>query len=109
METSVCYSIGLEHVCARAWRGISMTDSSHIEHMYACREVVELVSEYLEGAMTPEQMTRFELHLNLCDGCSSFLEQIRTTAELVRSVSVEEIPEEMKTKLLAAFRDCKRE
>jgi len=86
-----------------------MADSRRVEHGYACEEIVQLASEYLEGAMTPEQMTRFELHLNLCDGCSSFLEQIRTTAELVRSVSVEEIPEEMKTKLLAAFRDWKRE
>jgi predicted anti-sigma-YlaC factor YlaD len=86
-----------------------MTDSRHVEQGYACEEIVQLVSEYLEGAMTPEQMTRFELHLNLCDGCSNFLEQVRTTAELARSVSVQQIPEEMKTELLAAFRDWKRE
>jgi predicted anti-sigma-YlaC factor YlaD len=86
-----------------------MADSRRVEHGYACEEVVQLASEYLEGAMTPEQMTRFELHLNLCDGCSSFLEQIRTTAELATSLSVEQIPDEMKTKLLAAFRDWKGE
>jgi predicted anti-sigma-YlaC factor YlaD len=86
-----------------------MADSRRVEHGYACEEVVQLASEYLEGAMTPEQMTRFELHLNLCDGCSSFLEQIRTTAELATSLSVEQIPDEMKAKLLAAFRDWKGE
>jgi Putative zinc-finger len=105
----VCCSIGLGHVCARAWRGISMADSSHVEHMYACREVVELVSEYLEGAMTPEQMTRFELHLNLCDGCATFLEQIRLTAAMAGGMSEEHIPDEMKSKLLAAFREWGRE
>jgi predicted anti-sigma-YlaC factor YlaD len=82
-----------------------MADSSHVEHMYACREVVELVSEYLEGAMTPEQMTRFELHLNLCDGCFSFVEQVRTTAAMAGRLSEDQIPDEMKTKLLAAFRE----
>ena len=86
-----------------------MADSRRVEHGYACEEVVQLASEYLEGAMTPEQMTRFELHLNLCDGCSSFLEQIRTTAELATSLSVEQIPDEMKAKPLAAFRDWKGE
>src|SRR6266542_3298368 len=59
--------------------------------MYACREVVELVSEYLEGAMTPEQMTRFELHLNLCDGCFSFVEQVRMTAGMAGRLSEIEV------------------
>ena len=86
-----------------------MADSSDVKHMYACREVVELVSEYLEGAMTPEQMTRFELHLNLCDGCFSFVEQARTTAGMAGRLSEDQIPDEMKTKLLAAFREWKPE
>ena len=82
-----------------------MADSSHVEQGYACREVVELVSEYLEGAMTPEQMTRFELHLNLCDGCVSFVEQVRMTTAMAGRLSEDQIPDEMKSKLLAAFRD----
>jgi len=86
-----------------------MADGRHIEQGYACSEVVELASEYLEGAMTPEQRTRFELHLNLCDGCSTFLEQVRETAALASSLSVEEIPDDVRAKLLAAFRDWARE
>lgn len=86
-----------------------MPDSRHIEHGYACREVVELVSEYLEGALSAEQMTLFELHLNLCDGCSSFVEQVRTTAAIAGRFSEDQIPDEMKSKLLGAFRDWKRE
>ena len=86
-----------------------MADSSHVEDMYACREVVELVSEYLEGALTPEQLTRFELHLNLCDGCVSFVEQVRTTAAMTGRLSADQIPDEMKSKLLTAFRDWERD
>jgi hypothetical protein len=86
-----------------------MADARRIEQGYACAEVVELASEFLEGAMTPEQRTRFELHLNLCDGCSNFLEQVRTTAALASSLPVEEIPDDLKSKLLAAFRGWERE
>ena len=86
-----------------------MADGRHIEQGYACAEVVELASEYLEGARTPEQRPRFELHLNLCDGCSTFLEQVRETAALASSLSVDEIPDDVRAKLLAAFRDWARE
>jgi len=86
-----------------------MTDSRPVQHGYPCEEIVRLASEYLEGAMTPEEMTRFELHLNLCDGCSSFLDQVRTTAVLAGSLPVEQIPDDLQTKLLLAFRDWQPE
>jgi predicted anti-sigma-YlaC factor YlaD len=76
---------------------------------YACREIVELATDYLEGAMTPEQMTRFELHLNLCDGCFNFVEQVHTTAGMARVLTEEEVPEETKAKLLEAFRGWRNE
>jgi predicted anti-sigma-YlaC factor YlaD len=75
----------------------------------ACRDVVELATEYLEGAMTSEQMTRFELHLNLCDGCFNFVDQVRRTAQMAHVLSEEEISDETKAELLAAFRGWKRE
>ena len=85
-----------------------MTDSRPVEHGYSCQEVVELASEYLEGAMSTEQMTRFELHLNLCDGCSGFVEQVRATVAMARVLPEEEIPDDLRGRLLAAFRDWTR-
>lgn len=79
------------------------------EHGYTCQEVVTLASEYLSGAMTPSQMTAFELHLNFCDGCFSFVDQVRATASIAHGLPVEEIPDEIQVKLLAAFKDWKRE
>jgi anti-sigma factor RsiW len=76
---------------------------------YTCQEVVGLASDYLEGAMTPEQRTRFEVHLNFCDGCHRFVDQVRETAAAAGTMPVEEIPAELKDSLLAAFRDWKRE
>lgn len=78
------------------------------EHGYTCQEVVALASEYLAGAMTAAQMTAFELHLNFCDGCFTFVDQVRATAAIAQTLPVEEIPDEIQAKLLAAFRDWER-
>ena len=75
---------------------------------YTCQEVVALASEYLERARTPDQTTLFELHLNFCDGCSSFVDQLRTTSTMAHGIAVDQIPEEMQSKLLAAFRDWRQ-
>jgi predicted anti-sigma-YlaC factor YlaD len=77
------------------------------QHEYTCEEVVALASEYLDGAMAAERMTAFELHLNFCDGCSGFVDQVRTTAAMAHASTAEQISEEMKAQLLLAFRDWK--
>lgn len=79
------------------------------QHEYTCEEVVALASEYLEGAMAAERMTAFELHLNFCDGCSTFIDQIRETAATARRLSEEQVPEELRQQLIDAFRDWSRE
>ena len=86
-----------------------MAEPARVERDYTCREVVELVSDYLEGALTPPQMTAVEVHLNFCDGCFTFLDQVRTTAATARALPEEQIPDELKDKLLEAFGDWKRE
>jgi hypothetical protein len=86
-----------------------MAEPTRLQRDYTCQEVVELVSEYLEGAMTPEQMTAFELHLNFCDGCFRFLDQVRTTAAMARVLPEDEIPDEIRAELLRAFNDWKGE
>ncbi len=75
---------------------------------YTCREVVELVTEYLEGAMTPEERTALELHLHYCDGCATFVDQIRETATLAGRLADEQISEETRQALRAAFDDLRR-
>src|SRR4029078_8803528 len=48
-------------------------------HDLACREVVELVTDYLEGVLDDRDRERFERHLGGCDGCAAYLEQMRVT------------------------------
>jgi hypothetical protein len=75
------------------------------EHGYTCNQVVELATAYIEYAMPTELLEAFEMHLNFCDGCVTFIDQIRTTSELGGRVEEDQISNERKAELLAAFRD----
>jgi anti-sigma factor RsiW len=74
----------------------------------SCQELVELVTEYLEGTLTPSVRTRFEMHLCYCEWCRTYLRQMRATASLARRLSEEELPPEGKEALMRAFRGWKR-
>ena len=74
----------------------------------SCRELVELVSDYLEGALEPQQRARFEGHLSICEGCGTYLEQMRTTIALAGSLTEESLPSPARDRLLVAFKDWKR-
>ena len=73
----------------------------------SCQELVELVTDYLEGALPAEDMARFEEHLAPCDGCRNYLEQMRETIRLVGTLTPASLSPEAEGALLAAFRDWK--
>ena len=73
-----------------------------------CHEVIDLLSNYIEGALTGDDRRRVDEHLALCDGCATYLEQMRETIRLSGMVSEEEVPETDKAALLDAFRDWRR-
>jgi hypothetical protein len=72
-----------------------------------CRELVELVTEYLEGTLAPDDRDRFEQHVILCDGCAFYLNQMRTTIAVTGSLTEESITPEAQESLLRVFRDWK--
>jgi anti-sigma factor RsiW len=71
----------------------------------SCQEVVEVITDYLEGKLSPEEAAIFEAHLELCDGCKWYLEQMRTTIAAVGRIKDEEVPAELRDTVLAAFRN----
>ena len=73
-----------------------------------CKELVELVTDYLEGAMPPGKRLRFEEHLAVCPGCTIYLEHMRRTIETLGRLTPESIPPEAEHELLQAFQDWKR-
>jgi len=70
-----------------------------------CIEVVELVTAYLEDALSVADRQRVEEHFVFCDGCTTYLEQIRQTIVLTGRMEPEDIPPALQEKLLAAFHD----
>jgi predicted anti-sigma-YlaC factor YlaD len=70
-----------------------------------CREVVELVSDYLEGTLTGRDRRKVEKHLAGCDGCTAFLHQMKETIRLTGRITEDRVPEPVRQELVAAFRD----
>lgn len=69
----------------------------------ACRELVELITDYLEGALSASEVAAVEAHLAECDGCERYLDQMRATLRALGTVPVATLPEEAVDSLLAAF------
>jgi anti-sigma factor RsiW len=70
-----------------------------------CKQVVQLLTDYLEGALSAADRARVDEHLAGCDGCTAFLAQLRTAGKVVAGLGAEEIPAALRADLLRAFRD----
>jgi anti-sigma factor RsiW len=72
-----------------------------------CIDLVEMVTDYLEGALDQQRHEMVEAHLRTCDGCKVYLEQMRETREYLGHVPPEagsDLPDQARRKLLDAFR-----
>ena len=69
-----------------------------------CHEVVDIITDYFEDALSPGDRRRVEEHLAICDGCTAYLEQMRETIRLTGMRTEEQIPDDQKQRLLEAFR-----
>ncbi|HXI94967.1 MAG TPA: zf-HC2 domain-containing protein [Candidatus Acidoferrum sp.] len=69
-----------------------------------CRQVVELMTDYLEGALSPVERARFDEHIAGCDGCRAYLEQLRMTRRVLGRLADEPVPADVERDLLEAFR-----
>ena len=69
-----------------------------------CDEFVELVTAYVEGSLDAETERRVEANLAECDGCSTYLDQVRSTIAALGEAPAQTLPEEARQTLLRAFR-----
>lgn len=72
-----------------------------------CKELVELVTDYLEGTLSRSDRRRFERHLDACDGCTNYVEQMRQVIGTLGRLTEDSIQPEARDRLLHAFRDWK--
>lgn len=73
-----------------------------------CKEVVELVTGYLEHALLPGMHKRFEEHLAECPGCETYLEQVQLTISMLHRLAAEPVFPATKQELLQTFRNWKQ-
>jgi hypothetical protein len=71
----------------------------------SCAEFVELVTDYLEGALDRDTEGRFVLHATRCPGCETYLEQFRETIRVLGRLRPDTVDPEALDRLLEAFRD----
>jgi anti-sigma factor RsiW len=74
----------------------------------ACIEEVELITDYLEGALPDAERRRLEEHIAWCPGCTEYLEQMRTLAGSLGGLREESVPDELRGALIASFREFRR-
>ena len=73
----------------------------------SCKELVELVTDYLEGRLPPDVRDRLEAHLAACDGCTAYIDQMRVTLRALGRIPEETISAEARAELVHAFADLR--
>jgi anti-sigma factor RsiW len=74
-----------------------------------CQELVELVTDYFEDALSAEERTRFEAHLGGCSGCNVYIQQMRKTLELMGKLTADYLSDPARDELMSVFRQWKQE
>ena len=82
-----------------------MADGAEPGLTIRCQQVVELVTDFLEGVLDSATRSEFEAHLGLCPGCAEYVHQMQVTLRMVGQVPLDSLSTTSKADLLAAFRD----
>ena len=85
-----------------------MTQAANTYEELSCQELVELVTDYLEGALPDELHERFDAHIAHCFGCQRYLAQMRATIRATGTLTPESLSPDAESALLEAFRGWRR-
>jgi predicted anti-sigma-YlaC factor YlaD len=75
--------------------------------MLTCRELTEVITDYLEGCMPLVRRLQFQFHLGMCGRCRAYLRQMRTTVRLLGRLPDEPMPADIAVEMLRRFRNWK--
>lgn len=76
--------------------------------MLTCRELTEVITDYLEGRMSIMDRMRFRAHIGMCRHCRAYLDQMKHTIRMLGALPPETIPPDVRDQLLAQFHDWKK-
>lgn len=69
-----------------------------------CRDVVELLTDYLEGALSSDERERLERHIASCPGCEGYLDHLRTAIALTGRIQHADVAPDAMEELVDVFR-----
>lgn len=76
--------------------------------MLTCRELTELVNDYVEGRLSLSDRLRFQMHMGMCDSCRDYVQQLKITKASVSKLPEVPLPPEVRDEMLERFRAWKR-
>jgi anti-sigma factor RsiW len=82
---------------------------AHRADNITCRELVELVTEYLAGTLDRVDRRRFDAHIAECDGCAAYVDQMRQTVEAFGHLDEQSLDPHAREELMGVFRNWRRE
>lgn len=74
-----------------------------------CQQAVEMITDYLDGALSRRDRRRLENHLRACANCTAYLEQIKLTIQLTGTIEADDLSPEAKAELTELYRHWKAE
>jgi anti-sigma factor RsiW len=74
-----------------------------------CQQAVELVTDYLEGALSSRERARFEAHVRACPHCTEYLRQIRATIDATGHVTARSLAPKARRELVSLYREWSAE
>ena len=81
------------------------TSETASPHELTCQELVELVTDYFDGALAPAERLRFEEHISVCSPCRKHLKHMRETIRLLGTLTEQDLSPQARNELLHAFHD----
>lgn len=73
-----------------------------------CKDLVEVVTDYIEGTLEPDLVRTLDAHLPDCPACVEYIAQMRKTMELAGRITVDDVSPEAEQALLDVFRNVRR-
>jgi anti-sigma factor RsiW len=74
-----------------------------------CQQAVEMITDYLEGALSRRDRRRFESHLRACPNCTAYLEQIRLTIRITGTIEPDDLSPQARAELTELYRRWRSE
>jgi predicted anti-sigma-YlaC factor YlaD len=98
----------LSRLMARTVKRKTELELTTSDNELTCRDIVELVTDYLEQALLPQTRVQFEEHIAACEGCTNYVEQVRKTIDMLHRLAAEPVLPATKQELLEVFRNLKQ-